>query len=222
MSKKLPKRLFRYRSGVFEDGRCLDIESLYKMEVWAVAAQNFNDPYDSATSLKHSGSEIEKEKIIKKFSELNQKYTYVACFSQKQNSLPMWSYYAKDHTGFCIEYDPYDFPEESYPIPVKYINSIPDYNKLGKTVIPFSLIKSKQWKHEKEWRIVQFADFNETQNYVKAMPILVNKPTAIYLGCRSRDDLISELSKYCLYSKVPLFNTELCKEKFDLKHTRIL
>ena len=32
-------------------------------------------------------------------------YLLVSCFSEDYKSILMWSHYAKDHTGFCVQYN---------------------------------------------------------------------------------------------------------------------
>lgn len=61
---------------------------------------------NSPGKLREISIEIEQEfrAIPANFEELR-KYMLVSCFSEDYKSILMWSHYAKDHTGFCVEYD---------------------------------------------------------------------------------------------------------------------
>lgn len=49
---------------------------------------------------------VEKEirEITADFNALKE-YLFVSCFSEDPKSILMWSHYANEHTGFCVEYD---------------------------------------------------------------------------------------------------------------------
>ncbi|MGG0425831.1 DUF2971 domain-containing protein [Priestia megaterium] len=40
-----------------------------------------------------------------KLIEFIQKQTFITCFTERNDSILMWSHYANNHTGFCLEYD---------------------------------------------------------------------------------------------------------------------
>ena len=69
------------------------------------------------------------------FSESLSKNIGVACFSEEKNSLLMWSHYAENHTGYCLEYKTEDIKAKSVEMicglfPVKYtvkFNNIDNY-----------------------------------------------------------------------------------------------
>ncbi|ADZ10369.1 hypothetical protein Metbo_2154 [Methanobacterium lacus] len=49
-------------------------------------------------------NELQIRAISADFNELR-KDMLVSCFSEDYKSILMWSHYAKEHTGFCVEYD---------------------------------------------------------------------------------------------------------------------
>ena len=80
----------------------------------------------------------------------------VSCFSQKNDSILMWSHYANSHKGFCLEYD-FKMLKEliTLPLPVKYCNDLPnDIDDKLKLIFT----KSKEWSYEEEWRLVKPAE----------------------------------------------------------------
>lgn len=124
-----------------------------------------------------------------------QEGTFISCFSEDVNSILMWSHYAYNHKGFCIEYD-FTKLEVNDPLtqclyPVNYTNElfdIADYviqgenvNKLFSTYS--AITKSKEWIYEKEWRLV-FTLGQKVESFNKKMV----KPTAIYLGAKISEE----------------------------------
>lgn len=88
--------------------------------------------------------------------------TGVLCFSATPSEILMWSHYADNHKGFCVEYD---FSEDSnlrkMAQPVCYSENIPALslaNILGDAESNFLDIclftKAKQWQYEQEWRLI--------------------------------------------------------------------
>lgn len=111
------------------------IHDLYKILVKRVEKQY------KKKSVKHKGypknysKEIEKfEKIIKETPLGNSdsiiKAIYVSCFSETNDSILMWSHYAKNHEGICIEYNLKELglnnPITRYIFPVYYSNKVFD------------------------------------------------------------------------------------------------
>jgi len=145
----------------------------------------------------------------------------VCSFSTINNSLLMWSHYAKNHTGFCIEYDigslKYDsLQRQLYPIiytdilfdTTKYHNvDLKDKNNLY--MMLSALYKSKEWQYEKEWRLIIHGGVN-IENH--PMP----KPKAIYLGSQINNDNKEELIKIAKYKNISIFQMELDSSKFKL------
>lgn len=89
----------------------------------------------------------------------------VSCFSEVNDSVLMWSYYANSHNGVCVEYDlsKLDMTDSMNrrilnnlskvhysPIRADSLYSLSDeYNYLN-----FIVSKSSVWSHENEWRII--------------------------------------------------------------------
>ena len=107
---------------------------------------------------------------------------HIACFSEKLDSLPMWAHYANNHTGYVIEYNTSKMPEyilQNFYHMIyiedskKFLN---DNIRNIKGLIPYSLLKSKEWEYEYEWRYVELGhNVSETLQLKEYI-------TNIYLG----------------------------------------
>ncbi len=95
-------------------------------------------------------------------------------------SIPMWSHYADCHKGVCIEYDlsqNYSINQSIKPVIYKNLMVSCDdiINNDALEILP--LLKSEEWKYEKEWRVI----FNNSKPSDKNR-YFPAKPSAIYLG----------------------------------------
>jgi len=80
----------------------------------------------------------------------------VYSFAGDPRSILMWSHYAKDHTGFCLQFEiARDVNALTEAIPVEYVKEYPVYRWAGdEEQIRAALIhKFENWEYEKEWRI---------------------------------------------------------------------
>jgi hypothetical protein len=120
----------------------------------------------------------------------------VVSFSRKPDDLLMFSYYAKEHTGYCLKYKRSKenllctAREITYePLYPKF--SVYDYtlDKIGLLGDRVLLTKAKCWEREAEWRL-SFA-FRANQAIKPPHPIL----EGIILGCNmtstQRDEIIA-------------------------------
>ncbi|EQK42905.1 hypothetical protein C672_1849 [[Clostridium] bifermentans ATCC 638] len=176
----------------------------------------------------NSGSEVYK--ILKEtINELNQeKINYyrshwcVACFSEVNDSILMWSHYSNNHEGFCIEYD---FKNVDTPIymdlirPVIYDDKIVEsyINKKPSLIIGALTKKSKCWSYENEWRLVIEHDIvKNNRKYI------VPKAKSIYLGCKisaKNKDLLISIAKD---RNISVYQMKMCSDEFKLISNKIL
>lgn len=142
-----------------------------------------NDIYEG---LPDFGESVPYEQI----QQLND-LAYMVCLSEEKSSTLMWSHYAENHTGICVEYDLTKLKEEPYNIlshlfPVIYQSKrkiyrnfhslIVSHKDLKKAIegeyeydgiemlddiLPLFLTKGTDWEYEKEWRII----FTKKQMY---------------------------------------------------------
>jgi len=140
----------------------------------------------------------------------------IASFSQKPDDLLMFSYYAKDHTGYCLKYRRSAenvlsmareiVYEPSYPKFSVFDFSLGNVGPLGDKVL---LTKAKCWKHEDEWRI-GFAGFG---NKVMKSPHPILE--GIILGCNMKLAQRSEIIDLNKRRSKPVAIFEARKKKFE-------
>lgn len=236
----MPPKLYRYRA--FDK---FYQSNIIKGEVYFSFPDAYNDPFDCAIRVdfsKWSKSIFNKkqhkyfQKIQKRTPGFNmmientnqelfnrfKKYVKVACFSETYDSMLMWSHYAKNHTGFCIEYDTTKSKLfEELALPVIYKNERYDATNCMITRSPniacnAVLYKSTDWSYEKEWRMF------ETVEYFKNKPEclnLKNAISAIYLGActkESDNDKICEVKKWAKGSNIKIYKMSLDSASYNL------
>lgn len=137
----------------------------------------------------------------------------IACFSEVNNNILMWSHYANNHKGICLcfsskkESDYYTMVLNSnkylHPefVKVKYQNSLPDrYNMFDlerdKHIVQHLTTKFSDWQYEHEWRIILTTDrfkknnLDKSDDYVSGGKINYNKNDleSIIFGLRISGD----------------------------------
>ncbi|MCD4820832.1 MAG: DUF2971 domain-containing protein [Methanococcoides sp.] len=103
----------------------------------------------------------------------------VACFTEKDDSILMWSHYANNHQGICLRFkakpalDCHYLLLNSKQIPlmkVQYNDDLPDDVNMANNEeridqIPTCLLtKFSDWEYENEYRILRFEDEFEQNN----------------------------------------------------------
>lgn len=84
----------------------------------------------------------------------------VACFSERNDDLLMWSHYGGQYRGFCLEFDTTAEPFRRI-FPVRYVKALPTVSVrsllLDDTFNPVQELfctKSEAWSYEREWRAI--------------------------------------------------------------------
>ena len=136
----------------------------------------------------------------------------VFCVTEEHDNLLMWAHYAKDHTGSVIKIA--TLPEKDTPLSVakkvKYkakpiqfysldviiewllFGAEPDLRKFEYTTHAHR--KSKIWKYEKEWRVVDMCDYeNKTDLYVDHT-FYPQQLLSILFGCNACNKTITRLT----------------------------
>lgn len=109
-------------------------------------------------------------------------------FTERNDSTVMWSHYADNHRGICLEYDTNTFTLDIPLFPVTYsddrydMTDFPEFKGVASLTMMYKgvLTKAKDWSYEKEWRLIYHLnpkDDNGDHTILKA-PL----PTAIYIG----------------------------------------
>lgn len=125
-------------------------------------------------------------KILLQEVSIKLKEVGVFCLSEYNDNILMWSHYADDHKGFCIEFErckdkDNDLGDYDKTSPVDYIRH--DYEKVtvlnDKAYDMKFYTKALDWKYEGEWRL-----YNDKYNETNPLP---GKITAIIFGLRMCD-----------------------------------
>ena len=152
----------------------------------------------------------------------------VACFSETNRSILMWSHYANNHQGFCVEYDFSDWECKKYLKPVQYVSErqyVPGnfadniYPGAENAFINAALYKFVEWSYEKEWRLVAPNIGHLNPKYKGCIPILNVGEfiTAVYLGAKADRKFEQEICKHYQTKPVKIYRMMLEPESYSLK-----
>lgn len=149
---------------------------------------------------------IMMELYIALLPQVVQRFSTTVCFSERVDSILMWSHYAANHEGFALGYDlrPYLLPNTDNLglFPIVYsgkrynaseflywifccLAKIPAHNQDIMSSIKLLLYKSKDWAYEQEWRLIGSVQKNCFTGRTESVTI---KPNSIYYGCRIPQD----------------------------------
>lgn len=152
----------------------------------------------------------------------------VCSFSATAASIIMWSHYADQHRGFCMEYDVHSLPPNNlfvrmmYPVIYSeklfdatsyYLAALRDrerFNMLFSALA--SLYKSPEWGYEKEWRLVIPANLLK-----ESSPWRVPKPKRLYLGSRINEEHRELLLTIGRKRNIEVHQMHLADDSFCLK-----
>lgn len=215
----IPKILYKYRT---EEQTLMFVDNL---KGYFALAKEFNDPFECKMSVKtnvsleklidyleaqgYAGNSSQKAREMlanpDMLHDITQKAIYdvidglgIFCCSAVCNSILMWTHYAKEHTGFCLEFDvSKDIDFFCFPHKVKYDAVYPsfDYYANNGEVTKALFHKYEDWKYEKEYRIIKmwFSGLH------KLKPMALKN---IIAGCKTSEDAL-----YKVIEKVRQNNT---------------
>ncbi len=211
--------------------------SLQENYIWLSSPEEFNDPfdchiYDNYSLFDEKYTKKEKTGILTKANKnyyenviySSYKESGIACFCESPFEILMWSHYANNHRGICIEYD-FDIAPSFFELvqPVKYTRVYPylnlknvysgriDYWKYLKTSLTTKYI---DWKYEKEWRLIIAGYSNKKLFHI---PQLIK---SIFLGCEISVDDCKEIKDFYSTKKYKphLFICAQSNKKFGLEY----
>lgn len=185
------------------------------------------DPINAlAAILKEKSIHIDEDYVSRianstRFNSLLQKMLSVTCFSERNDSLLMWSHYADQHRGFCIEYDFSDDPEISeFLFPVVYSDKKAIVNTDIHDVycLKAALCKSEEWQYEQEWRYINMLKSTLENSSATIIPYFDSPIRAVYLGVNTAQVDIDRLRTLIVQNQaVPkLYHMEMLDYKYKL------
>lgn len=251
-----PETIYKYYS---DSQRNLD--AVFDNKMWYSSPTEFNDVFDCDISvdkksildslLKLTPKDIPIRPGSPTWKKINEKLTKgihdilmafnkeksqvgVACFSELEDSLLMWSHYAHNHKGLCVEYNLLDMNKQLgfTPIPVIYSNNRVCLSELNiDNIERDSLIlticalssKSPEWSYEKEWRVIRdHKACGKLWDYDKKGALLdMLAPTSIILGCEATKEFVIKVKAYCKSKKINLYQMEKDAEQYKLNKKEI-
>lgn len=152
--------------------------------------------------------------------------TKICSFCETNDNLLMWSHYAVDHKGFCLEYDlaplEADHPMRKNLFPVIYSPDLYDMTPFVRGLVDperknFNpslqllgfLSKGDVWTYEREWRSISFKD-KPMDDYNLPVP----KPSRIYLGSKMEAGRAKELAEICKAKGIEVWQMKRMPDKF--------
>ena len=165
----IPNKLYLYRS--WSNCPIKNMEIIKNHKFYLSDPKYFNDPFDCQMQIYPYTND--KDNLKNNIG--------IRCFSSTYNNILMWSHYADEHKGFCIEFDASLLTARSLGeiIKVRYVNKMPTYLGINSIDIKrFLCYKYKDWAYEKEYRLICLK--KETPQFEFPM----NAITKVYFGCR--------------------------------------
>ncbi len=156
----------------------------------------------------------------------------VTCFSEVNDSILMWSHYAQNHSGFCIEYDFNNWESKKHLKPVKYIkdrhtirgNDLGDKTRnIGTIIIDETLYKADVWSYEREWRIIFTNPSLSHPEYNGKTLVFYFKDfiTGVYLGAQAQKKYIQKICEHFSKTSIPVYQMQMRQDKYELVATRL-
>lgn len=138
----------------------------------------------------------------------------VTCFSPEWENTLMWSHYADNHSGFCVEYmvHPLHFASsgENRALgmhTVQYVSALPELCYSEALFAPHQLLgrmlatKHIDWSYEKEWRLVHY----ESKQQLVDMPAHM-QISALIAGQKMDPELLRQLKGKAWELGIPAFH----------------
>lgn len=213
-------KLYKYRFGTNRD-----IDALRENKLWIGCAANMDDDFDSAFIHKKSDIKrykaacakdpaLKEERFAKIFNaggKVFQKDLYVCSLAETPLNEDLWTRYANNHAGFCIEYSAHALMRaKRLPFPVFYGDikgSLFDYYRKSNEYAVFNNVLKKEktlWEQQGEWRIIDLFYNLNIPSGSKGKLIDVPSPTKLFCGRFATDELINELAEFAETIAIPI------------------
>lgn len=252
-----PASIYKY----FRDGQ-RSLDTVKENKLWYSAPIKFNDVFDSDISIDENGvfdSMLKMPGIPKGIRPGSQVWkavrnqfrkdlptlranldglkstTGIACLTETNDSLLMWSHYANNHRGMCVEYELMAINEQLKfsPVPVVYedervwlrsINQSTLDAEIKKVLIESLTSKSPEWSYEREWRIIRDEGACGTKWEKEKNGALLDmvRPNSIVLGCMAKLEFEESVRGYCDKNKISLYKMRKSTEFYKLEKEPIM
>ena len=151
-------------------------------------------------------------------------------FSGKETNIPMWTHYANEHTGICIEYDTKTIQKEltlNSLYPIRYTEKLLDgmshiMDRQSNPLSAYSFLeelgtqKHKDWEYEQEWRLMLHmghlypsAESIPKEYRNKGQLYYFTKPSKVILGCKISEQNEKLLRGVCKNAGVDIVKMQI-------------
>jgi hypothetical protein len=155
----------------------------------------------------------------------------VGCFATNPNSVVMWSHYAKQHTGICLEFSGANMQSSAQLLeflhPVRYTLDFfnvfrcfwrpeIDLEQVRFDTLPIlaACHKSEDWKYEGEWRLVSVDPSSGRKFSLESCGV---RPSRIILGANIDQPDRAAIEELAQRKSVPVVNARLAKDQFAVE-----
>jgi hypothetical protein len=148
----------------------------------------------------------------------------VLSFAGVVDNMLLWSHYADNHRGFCLEFDRLLLKEmfdellksDGHSIrgfPVQCVDNYPELRPDRDKWHDRFTHKSTCWSYEREYRFIYIDGANSSQCFPQ------DALTAIYLGCQMEDDAMQEITRIAqqVYPDAVLYRAKKIFRRFELE-----
>lgn len=146
------------------------LQILTYRELYAAKYNELNDPMEGFFNYSKQIDLATRKAMYDKRAK-----TYICSLSKQKDIGIMWSHYANEHRGCCIELE---VTSKWKKIEVEYLDKMPDLNT-DTQIDKILKCKSKQWEYEQEVRFIK-----TVENEVAKRPKLKIRIKKIWLGAR--------------------------------------
>jgi hypothetical protein len=139
----------------------------------------------------------------------------------------MWSHYASNHQGFCVEYELESFDTGDAFLrnlyPVVYSRELLDLTLWAEQLVTgkredfntFSpllgvLQKFEGWGYEREWRYVSFKE-TPTADRSRTMPL----PSRVFLGAKAPPSTTQVLLAICKEKNIAVWQMHMASDEYE-------
>jgi len=222
--------LFKFKSAKTIEDLTRDIQTIMNDEIWFSGIDYLNDPFEKVYSTKMLEEYDGTEQIVTDFfipfqKDIDEYFNKVGILSlcKENTNLVMWSHYADNHKGYCVEYNlnsniinqlNFENEDEVFLMKVEYEDTPLDFLSLPSNFQFYLRRKSKLWEYESEVRYIS------SKKGIHKIPS--DSIKAIYLGANINQIVKETIFKLCTEKKINLYQSTLLKNSYALKFEKIL
>ena len=205
----------------------LKLKSILDASTWLSTKDNLNDPFELKSNFIDDSKLIKfgwDPKICREVFESIQKSFLVGSFTTTHtDNMPMWTHYASNHRGYCIEYEVINskfFYKVSYENQrIGLARTIADYivmvqktmegealdssfDDIMRVLTHIPSVKHTSWEYENEFRIVYLNANKESQGELVSNSDLGIKISKVYCGYKINNKNRMKLLNVCTKANV--------------------